>query len=224
MSWNVAARVSQENYPLFLNAIRSDPSSGKVLEKLTICSDYNNDKDKPTGIFVDNELRDVINLCPNLLKLDMYRCLSLTNEGLKQIASLAKLKSLNLSCCTATNDEVVISLRDKYIVKLNLLNCYKITDKSLEIIGSDMYTLKYNLRVLCLTNCTNITNEGLKSISSLEELELLDITGCQKITDEGLRHLLKLPRLKTLRGIDSEVSLPNTSAQMRTALRIKFGR
>ncbi len=52
------------------------------------------------------------------------------------------------------------------------------------------------LRQLNLSECWNITNEGLKELTKLTGLHLLDLFFCHKITNEGLKELSKLKRLR----------------------------
>ena len=49
-----------------------------------------------------------------------------------------------------------------------------------------------------LTNCYNITNNGLKYLSKLYKLVKLNLSSCIKITDDGLLSLSKLSNLHTL--------------------------
>ena len=47
--------------------------------------------------------------------------------------------------------------------------------------------------------CSNVTDEAMKSLSSLHGLEILNICHCAGVTDEGLAHIMLMhAKLKEL--------------------------
>ena len=117
----------------FLDELEKNPQIGTAIQKLSLCSDSWGYPDEPSGILTDENFKKVIKLCPNIIELDLYRCLSLTEISLKKIGKLEKLKSLGLSSCINTTDRVITSLANKPIVKLNLHNCRKITSTGFDV-------------------------------------------------------------------------------------------
>lgn len=189
--------VEEETFSSFLQSIRENPSLGQNIKKLFICSDNNNPTYKPTGIFTDNELEEIIDRCPNLIELSLYRCLSLTEQGYQHLGKLSKLQFLSLSCCcTGVNDKSIEGLKGiDNLFKLNLHNCFKITDIALKtIVSQHVY-----LQKLSIANCTQISDSSLGFLLTLENLHALDISGCEKITDLGLAILQKMNQLDKIR-------------------------
>jgi len=62
-----------------------------------------------------------------------------------------------------------------------------------------------SLRILFLTDCKRVSDEGLSFLSSLQRLHELDLTGTS-ITDSGLQCLTSLCELKKLYLTDTKVS------------------
>ena len=109
----------------------------------------------------------------------------LTDVGLRGLAGLASLQSLNLSYCRAiTNAGLEYVSRLGSLQSLNLGGCRAITDAGLEYvsrIGS--------LQSLNLSGCNAITDAGLEYVSRLGSLQSLDLNGCRAITDAGAARL-----------------------------------
>jgi Leucine Rich repeat len=83
--------------------------------------------------------------------------------------------------------------KSKKIISLNLAGCQNITDVGLKHLS----TLR-SLTQLNLYNCYQITDVGLQHLSTLHSLMLLDLGWCGRITDVGLQHLSTLVSLTQL--------------------------
>ncbi|KMZ60105.1 hypothetical protein ZOSMA_60G00490 [Zostera marina] len=69
--------------------------------------------------------------CPDLAKLNISRCLSFTESGLRCLSRCKHMKSLNLCCCSrATTDTAldIISIGCSELQFLNLEECKSVTD------------------------------------------------------------------------------------------------
>lgn len=191
---NVAANNFQEKVYAtnsrcvdFLDEIKKSPELGVNIKQLALCSDRFGDV---SGILTDNDLKTIVTQCPNITHLELLRCLSLTDKGLRKIAKLAHLRYLSISCCNQASDDFMVSLKGKPLIKLNVHNCYKITEIGFAVIP----TLK-NLEVLSLENCTGFNDTDLEKFSQLK-LRSLNLGGCKKLTDKGLQTIFKMQNLK----------------------------
>lgn len=107
----------------------------------------------------DGELAEIIRevqSCPSLTHLNLSENRKITDEGLECIESLKALQELNLSSCDITND--VFGLLKKMV----------------------------GLKILNLSFCPRIGDEGLKLLRNCRRLEYLDLQGCPRITRAGL--------------------------------------
>ena len=127
----------------------------------------------------------------NLRSLDLSFCENITDAGLGKLASLLQLEELCLSGCKQITD---LGLRNlaalKNLRKLELCGCEKITDQGLQSLASLV-----NLRELHLENCSGFTDQGLQSLASLVNLRELYLDNCSGITGEGFQKLSALTRL-----------------------------
>ena len=197
----------------------------------------------------------VIKLCqdvPWLVHLNLSSCFALTNQSVGAISKhLTHLQSLNLGWCKLITDSGLLGVRSSHDEGHDEGNCRctrkhatsNIFNKPTKNVGgkeensvfittvededNEVYTLRnlQMLKMLDLSACPNITDEGIcravkfrelqvlrlnmcpqltdkslgaiaQNVSSLEELSL---SQCRLITDSGLCHLIKaLPRLSAL--------------------------
>ena len=79
---------------------------------------------------------------------------------------------------------------------LNLSNCWNITDEGITAVASGLP----QLQCLDITACYKITDKGIAAVASgLSQLQSLNISNCGNITDEGIRALANgLPQLQSL--------------------------
>ncbi|XP_019306809.1 dynein regulatory complex subunit 6 [Panthera pardus] len=152
---------------------------------------------------------------PNISHIYMADCKRLTDSSLKSLSPLKQLTVLNLANCIRIGDMGVkqfldgpVSIR---IRELNLSNCIHLGDASIMKLSECCPNLNY----LSLRNCehltdlaieyvvnifslvsvdlsgTNISNEGLMTLSRHKKLKELSLSECYKITDVGIQAFCK---------------------------------
>ena len=121
----------------------------------------------------------------SLQSLNLSYCRAITNAGLESVSRLGSLQSLNLSYCSAiTNAGLEYVSRLGFLQSLNLSGCNAITDAGLE------YLSRFgSLQSLNLGGCRAITDAGLEYVSRLGSLQSLNLSGCNAITDAGAARL-----------------------------------
>jgi hypothetical protein len=70
------------------------------------------------------------------------------------------------------------------VTSVNLVCCSNVTDEGLRAVSS-----LPALTSLDLANCTKVTDEGLRAVRSLAALTFLDLAGCDKVTAAGVQAL-----------------------------------
>lgn len=115
---------------------------------------------------------------------------AITNEGLRQIAGLQELRSLDVSA-TAVSDDGIAHLAGLRRLQTLVLSATGVTDRGLE----QLSTLK-ELQRLALVG-TMVSDAGLPALARLPELMELDLDGCD-ITDSGIEALSNLQSLRKL--------------------------
>ena len=130
----------------------------------------------------------------NLEVLELGGCSNITNIGVLTLSiGLTKLKMLNLrSCCLISDqglafvsgqcDEKCGNLELEHLV---LQDCQKVSDKSLYYISQGLM----NLVTINLSFCLNLTDLGIKYLSTMINLCELNLRSCDHISDAGLRYL-----------------------------------
>jgi F-box/leucine-rich repeat protein 14 len=146
----------------------------------------------------DESLRHISAGLPNLDKINLSFCVSITDTGLKSLSKLTTLRDLNLRSCDNISDIGVGFLGENglNLHSLDVSFCANITDSGMKHIASGISSL----RSLSLTTCS-IGDDGLKRLSkALSDLEVLNIGQCVAITDEGLLSLAE--HSNRLRSLD----------------------
>jgi hypothetical protein len=158
---------------------------------------------------------------------------TLTPEGLKKLAKLKRLQTLNLSG-TPVTDEVLESLAElESLQRLGLADT-RVTNRGLEALarfhelqelnltktrvtdqGMEALVHLHNLQGLNLAR-TQVTDKGLEALARLKDLRGLDLDE-SSVTDEGLKHLRVLDKLKSLRLWKTGVTDEGV-AQLKAAL------
>ena len=137
----------------------------------------------------DLELNHVLAF-KDLQKLDLSLSM-ITDRGMERIATLPKIRDLNLYAVERITDTALAYLRGwKHLQRLNLRGT-DITDTSLRYIAG-----LTSLRALDIS-FTQVTNNGLEYLGGFNNLEELQIGGNQ-LTGAGLHVLKLLPRLTAL--------------------------
>jgi hypothetical protein len=119
---------------------------------------------------------------------------ALTDEGMRAVASLTSITSLNLNFCRRVTDEGLLAVsRLPALKSLNLGVCKKVTNAGLLAVSR-----LPALTSLDLGECKKVTDEGLRAVSGCTALTALNISYCKKVTDAGLRAVSCLPALTSL--------------------------
>ncbi|CAK7307873.1 Dynein regulatory complex subunit 6 [Vulpes lagopus] len=148
---------------------------------------------------------------PNINHIYMVDCKRITDGSLKSLSPLKQLTVLNLANCIRIGDVGLKQFLDgpvsTRIRELNLSNCIHLSDASIVKLSERCSNLNY----LSLRNCeyltdlgiehivyifslvsvdlsgTNISNEGLMTLSRHKKLKELSLSECYKITDVGIQ-------------------------------------
>eukprot|EP00803_Ostreobium_quekettii_P001525 evm.model.scf_2020EXC.1 EVM.evm.TU.scf_2020EXC.1 scf_2020EXC:3857-5416(+) len=130
---------------------------------------------------------------PRLASLDLANCSRVTDAGFLSLTRLVGLKHLDVSGCSGVSSEGLMCLTG--ISNLTSLDLSRlgVVDKllgGLAALGS--------LADLELRNCHQITDAGLELMEGMERLTHLNISECSAITDDGMRSVGKLSTLRSL--------------------------
>ncbi|DBA85851.1 hypothetical protein WJX77_011838 [Trebouxia sp. C0004] len=130
-----------------------------------------------------------------ITRLNLSRCVHLTNQVAVSLAGLPQLVDLDLSDCNNLGDTGLHSiLRGLPLLQnLNLQHCAHITDSGIAALKENSHLTKLNVAV-----CREITDEGVAAVAALCKLQCLDLTFCDRITDAGIAHLSRLRQLEDL--------------------------
>jgi hypothetical protein len=132
--------------------------------------------------------------------LYMWDASALTDEGLRNLEPLTKLRYLHLSGSQIT------SAGFRHLKSLTRLEELSLQENNLSDDGLEYLQGLTNLRSLHLgMSRGHITDDGLKKLSSLAKLEILDIQ-YTNVTDQGLEHLKGLPRLREIWFSGSQIT------------------
>lgn len=136
--------------------------------------------------------------CKNLETLDLSGCTKINNDGLANLATLPKLRHLNLRSCRQISDVGIghlcgiseVSSRPppaaSSLESLSLQDCQKLSDESLNYICKGLP----NLKKINLSFCVSIGETGLKSLANLASLEDINLRSCDNIGDMGISQYL----------------------------------
>jgi hypothetical protein len=141
-------------------------------------------------------LRLIVRQCPNLMSIGLGHCAQISDEGVADLAeSCGGLKHVDLKYCSLVSDSGISALkRCCWLSSLNLRLLRHVTDECLKSIS----TLP-GLLSLDLYGCLNITDVGLASLAAgrCTFLEYVNFSHCSKVSDRGLRTLQSaFPRVK----------------------------
>lgn len=143
----------------------------------------------------DDSIREVAGTT-TLKHLSLAGSTRATVNGLKALAALTDLESLDLSSSPVVTSSVLATLGGKLtkLHTLGLANCPRMANHSLKALRN----LK-QLHTLNLAGFPELENYGLEYlVTTLPQLRALDISGCTDINDEGMRVLVKLSQLQTI--------------------------
>jgi|GEM_PF-444391 len=126
----------------------------------------------------------------NLEDLTIFRCSNVTDEGLKHLKPLQKLRQLNLRDLSINGSGLAHITGAKGLRRLNLSET-AIDDAALEHVAQ-----LHSLAWLDLWH-TQVTDSGMAALARLKSLQYLRLTDTA-VGDAGMEHLAKLPALETL--------------------------
>ena len=142
----------------------------------------------------DAGLKEVAQL-QQLTSLDLRFCELITDEGLKELTQLHQLTSLalgDLLKCKITDAGLKEVVKIQQLTLLNLPS--QITDAGLK----EMVKLRQLNSIHVGGYSSKITDAGLKEVAQLQKLTSLSLFGCKQITDEGLKEVTQLQKLTYL--------------------------
>ena len=97
---------------------------------------------------------------------------SLTDNGLKVICGLGRLRSLKITHCSELSDHSL-----NYLQRLQRLE---------------------SLELSCGDDCANFTNEGARQVCKLRSVKRLSLVGWVDLTDKGVYYIAKMKSLESL--------------------------
>jgi F-box and leucine-rich repeat protein 14 len=143
----------------------------------------------------DSSLGRIAHTTKNLEVLELGGCCNFTNTGLLLISwGLKKLKVLNLRSCWHVSDLGIGHIAgmsketaegNLQLEHLGLQDLQRLSDESLRYISEGLKSLKS----VNLSFCVSVSDNGLKSLSSMFELKKINLRSCDNISDIGLSYL-----------------------------------
>ncbi|XP_061054215.1 F-box and leucine-rich repeat protein 13 [Eubalaena glacialis] len=134
---------------------------------------------------------------PNISHIYMVDCKGITDGSLKSLSPLKQLTVLNLANCVRIGDMGLKQFLDgpasTKIRELNLSNCIHLGDASIAKLSERCFNLNY----LSLRNCEHLTDLGVEFIVNIFSLVSVDLSGTD-ISNEGLMTLSRHKKLKEL--------------------------
>lgn len=128
---------------------------------------------------------------------------SLSDNGVKVLCGLERLRSLRITHCDKLSDRSLNYLQHLRLESLEL-SCWDGSNFTDE--GARQLSKLNRLKHLSLIGWENLTDRGIYYLSKLSSLERLNLRYAQKITDEGLDHLRYLRSLRELELADCSVT------------------
>lgn len=163
------------------------------------------------GAFGDEHV-PILNSFKQLRTLDVFRCLKITDAGLKHIKELNSLRSLKLEDTNITDAGIKELVELDNLTRLQLRS-HRISDKGI----AELSGLK-SLKVLQISFCDEFTGIGLMSLGNvadltifccdnfadlaslkgMQQLTTLTLWECQKVTNAEIQELKELKKLTSL--------------------------
>lgn len=162
---------------------------------------------------VSDEGLQEIKTLKKLKTLDLNQCKRITNQGLKYVAELSCLESLTLTETASVSDEGVGGLR-------RLTNLRKLTCRGTAITGRTLSLLP-SIEKLDIYSNENLNHQGVQELTKLKRLKCLNLSACQKVEDLDLGLIGRIDSLESLslewcsgisdRGVQKLTGLKNLS-------------
>ena len=167
----------------------------------------------------DAGLKEVAQL-QQLTSLDLRFCELITDEGLKELTQLHQLTSLalgDLLKCKITDAGLKEVVKIQQLTLLNLPS--QITDAGLK----EMVKLRQLNSIHVGGYSSKITDAGLKDVAQLQMLTSLGLGWCKQITDAGLREVAKLQQLTILELSGTRITEAGLKEVAKLQLLTKLG-
>lgn len=170
----------------------------------------------------DDSLKHISQGLPNLQRINLSFCISISDSGLKYLAKMNSLRELNLRACDNISDIGIGYLAEggSRVSTLDVSFCVKLSDQALMHLSQGLFNLRalsmsacqisdegvcrlaktlHELETLNIGQCHRVTDRGLMTIAeSLTHLRSIDLYGCTRITPAGIERIMKLPELDIL--------------------------
>lgn len=167
------------------------------LQNLSIDGMLNAPNKKSTPVVTDSVLATISGM-QSLRSLVIATRLNVTGMGLVHFSDMHKLESLELErgageCLTDNGLKVICSLGR--LRSLRITHCENLTDRSLSYL-QHLHQL-VSLELSCWDS-SNFTDEGARQLSELQSLKHLTLVGWDELTDRGMYYLSKIKSLESL--------------------------
>jgi hypothetical protein len=129
---------------------------------------------------------------------------SLTDNGLKIICSLVRLRSLRITHCENLTDRSLNYLQHLHRLESLELSCWDCSNFTDE--GARQLSKLQSVKHLTLVGWEKLTDEGMYYISQMSSLESLNLRFAKRISDEGVDTLQCLKGLRQLKLADCSVT------------------
>ncbi|KAL6653739.1 hypothetical protein ACP70R_008663 [Stipagrostis hirtigluma subsp. patula] len=131
-------------------------------------------------------LEALVAACPRLEAVDLSHCPAAGDREMAALAAAAGLRDLALDKCLAVTDVGLakVAVGCPGLERLSIRWCREISDIGVELLAKKCRRLR-SVDISYL----KVTNESLRSLSTLEKLEDLAMVGCLSIDDDGLQML-----------------------------------
>ncbi|KAL3807742.1 hypothetical protein ACHAXA_008376 [Cyclostephanos tholiformis] len=167
------------------------------LHKLSIDGMLNTPYHKSTPVVTDDVLATISGEM-SLRSLVIATRLEVTGIGLVHFSNMRKLESLELErgageSLTDNGLKIICSL--VRLRSLRITHCENLTDRSLNYL-QHLHRLE-SLELSCW-DCSNFTDEGARQLSKLQSVKHLTLVGWEKLTDEGMYYISQMSSLESL--------------------------
>jgi len=137
---------------------------------------------------------------------------SLTDNGLKVLCGLGRLRSLRVTHCEKLTDRSLNYLQHLHRLEILEISCWD--DSNFTDEGARQLSKLQSLKKLSLIGWEHLTDRGIYYLSKMKSLEHLNLRYAKQISDEGLDHLANLTHLRELELADCSVT-PKAQSRLR---------
>lgn len=148
---------------------------------------------------VTDEVIESISEMKSLRKLVIATRLQLSGVGLIHMANMTRLETLSLergAGASLTDNGLKVVCGMGRLRSLKITHCIELSDHSLNYLQR-LQKLD-SLELSCGDDCSNFTDEGARQISKLRNIRRLSLVGWEDLSDKGVYYLSKMKTLETL--------------------------